>query len=340
MAHRPPGGGFAGRPFRPAIRVALRQLCCRGRVLAAMEAEVQGVCPAPYRAGLASPSPTQLLTALASPPCSCPHWLSPPGEVGDPEALFLRASPRYTGDRQPGETAHSARTAGTATARAHRPRARVARRPVTGPLPACARRAHPRLRRGRLTHPTATAPTAQPRAARTRRAPRPSRRDGTRASRAAAARRAANLGASTAGQRPTPAASRLGSSVVRGESGCACVLAPHGYSWRIPYGKLEHLAGRVRTARERSVGARHSLLAHCSGIRQSIPTRLPHLKCHRSDYARTPMSANSGTFRAYRGPPTPVPRHRSQATWRSDMPKPPTLRFRGVRPAPILVHHP
>ena len=106
----PPSGGFARRLLWRAIRVALPQMRCRGRVLASLETEVRAMPPSPYRAGLASPGHTHLLTVLAFPPCCGPLWLSPPGEVGDPEATFLRTSPRCAGDRPPGETAHVART--------------------------------------------------------------------------------------------------------------------------------------------------------------------------------------------------------------------------------------
>src|SRR3712207_3300745 len=100
--------GFARRLLRRAIRMALLLMRCRGRVLASLEAAVQGIRPSPYRTGLASPSPTHLRAAPACPPGSCPPWLSPPGQVGDPEVIVLRTSPRCAGDRPPGETAHVA----------------------------------------------------------------------------------------------------------------------------------------------------------------------------------------------------------------------------------------
>src|SRR4051794_34296151 len=71
----------------------------RGCVLASLETGVQAIRPSPYRAGLASPGPTHLPTALAFPPCSCPPWLSPQGRVGDPEAVLLRTPPRCARDR-------------------------------------------------------------------------------------------------------------------------------------------------------------------------------------------------------------------------------------------------
>jgi hypothetical protein len=63
------------------------------RVLASLETELQAIRPSPYRAGLAEQGHKRLLAISAFPPCYCPLWLSPPGEVGDPEAIFLRTSP-------------------------------------------------------------------------------------------------------------------------------------------------------------------------------------------------------------------------------------------------------
>src|SRR5215213_2355768 len=96
---RPPGGGFARRPFRRAIRAAPPQVRCGGCVLPSLETGVQAIRPSPCRAGLASPDPTHLRAALAFPPCCCPPRLSPQGRVGDPEVIFLHTSPRWAGDR-------------------------------------------------------------------------------------------------------------------------------------------------------------------------------------------------------------------------------------------------
>ena len=63
------------------IPVASRLRCCnRGVCQSPLGVGVQAIQLSPYRAGLAKLSLQHLPTASASTACSCPSWLSPPGQ--------------------------------------------------------------------------------------------------------------------------------------------------------------------------------------------------------------------------------------------------------------------